>query len=287
MLLGKSLNICEKKLNFLEKLSKIWVANNTLLCVGLDPDISRIPVHLSKTENPLFEFCKEIVDSTADLVCAFKPQIAYFSAQSAENQLEMLTNYIQCNYPHIPIILDAKRGDIGVTADQYAIEAFQRYQADAVTINPYMGYDAAEPFLKHSDKGVILLCRTSNPSAADIQDLLIGDAPLYQHIAKLAMTKWNGNNNCLLVMGATWPKQMEEVREIVGDMPFLVPGVGAQGADIEALIKAGQTKNGAGLIINSSRAVIYADSSADFANSARHIAKDLRDTINQYRNSKN
>ncbi|WP_375057981.1 orotidine-5'-phosphate decarboxylase [Zobellella sp. DQSA1] len=270
-------------MNFLEKLSKVWKENDTLLCVGLDPDISRIPQHLREFEYPIFEFCKEIVDSTHDLVCAFKPQIAYFSAESAENQLEMLTTYIKNNYPHIPIILDSKRGDIGATADKYAIEAFKRYQVDAVTVNPYMGYDTAEPFLKYSDKGTILLCRTSNLGAGDIQDLLVGEKTLYHHIAELAATKWNKNNNCLLVVGATWPNQMKEVRDIVGDMPFLVPGVGAQGGDVEALIKAGQTENGTGLIISSSRAVIYASNGIDFADSARNVAKNLRDSINQYR----
>ena len=270
-------------MKFIDKLSQAWKENDSLLCVGLDPDLSKIPVHLNELENPIFEFCREIVDATHDLVCAFKPQIAYFAAESAEDQLEMLTSYISDNYPHIPIILDSKRGDIGATADKYAIEAFQRYKADSVTVNPYMGYDTAEPFLKYADKGTILLCRTSNPGAGDFQDLIVDGRPLYHNVAELAATKWNGNNNCLLVVGATWPNQMEEVRKLVGDMPFLVPGVGAQGGDVEALVKAGQTENGLGLIISSSRAVLYASNGTNFAESARKVATDLRDSINQHR----
>ena len=270
-------------MNFIEKLNIAWKENNSLLCVGLDPDLSRLPTHLMTLEFPIFEFCKQIVDSTHDLVCAFKPQIAYFAAEGAELQLEMLNNYIKETYPNIPIILDSKRGDIGTTADKYAIEAFDRYLADAVTVNPYMGFDTAEPFLKYSEKGTILLCRTSNSGAGDIQDLEVAGRPLYCHVADIAANKWNKNNNCMLVVGATWPSQMSQVREIVGDMPFLVPGVGAQGGDVEALVKAGQTSDGTGLVISSSRAIIYAGSQSDFANKAREQAIAIRDVINSHR----
>ena len=272
-------------MNFIEKLAAAWRENNSLLCVGLDPDPSKFPEHIKGSDRAIFEFCKTIVDATHDLVCAFKPQIAYFSAESAEDQLEMLVQYIRASYPHIPIILDAKRGDIGTTADKYAVEAFGRYQADAVTVNPYMGYDTAQPFLNYEDKGTILLCRTSNPGAGDIQDLLVDGKPLYQHVAGLAATQWNKNNNCALVVGATWPQQMEEVRKLVGNMPFLVPGVGSQGGDIESLVKAGQTEDGNGLIISSSRAVLYAGGDEDYAKAARDVATDMRDSINLYRHS--
>lgn len=272
-------------MNFKQKLSAIWSANDSLLCVGLDPDLARIPSHIKAMEDPIFEFCKQLVDATHDLVCAYKPQIAYFSAASAEPQLVRLMHYIKQTYPHIPLILDAKRGDIGATAEQYAAEAFLRYRADAVTINPYMGYDTIQPFLSYTDKGVIVLCRTSNLGAGDLQDLLLDGVPLYQHIAHLAATKWNEHDNCLLVVGATQAEPLANVRQQVGDMPLLVPGVGAQGGDIAALVKAGQTATGTGLIINSSRAIIYASNGKDFAQSARQSALDTRNLINQYRHA--
>jgi orotidine-5'-phosphate decarboxylase len=272
-------------MSFIENLSKSWRQHNSLVCVGLDPDLSRLPHHLEKTPESIFLFNKEIIDATHDLVCAYKPQIAYFSAISAEQQLEQTIEYIKSNYPQIPVILDAKRGDIGSTAEMYATEAFGRYHADAVTINPYMGYDSAEPFLRYQDRGIILLCRTSNSGAGDIQDLIIDGIPIYEHIAKLIAEKWNANNNCLLVVGATWPAQMSKIRSIVGDMPFLVPGVGAQGGNVEEMVKAGQTNDGTGLIINSSRAILYANNGLDFAVAARAETIKLRDTINQFRNS--
>jgi orotidine-5'-phosphate decarboxylase len=280
-----SFYITGKRMSFIEKLRKSWQQNNSLVCVGLDPDLSRLPSHFEKTADSILVFNQEIIDATHDLVCAYKPQIAYFSAISAEKQLEQTIDYIKSNYPQIPVILDAKRGDIGSTAEMYATEAFSRYNADAVTINPYMGYDSAEPFLRHKDRGVILLCRTSNSGAGDIQDLLVDSVPIYEHVAKLIAEKWNVNHNCLLVVGATWPAQMSKIRSIVGDMPFLVPGVGAQGGDVETMVKAGQTHDGTGLIISSSRAILYASSGMDFAAAARAETINLRDTINQFRNA--
>jgi orotidine-5'-phosphate decarboxylase len=271
-------------MSFIENLSQAWRQNNSLVCVGLDPDLSRLPYHLEKTPESIFLFNKEIIDATHDLVCAYKPQIAYFAATSAEQQLAQTIEYIKSTYPQIPVILDAKRGDIGSTAEMYAAEAFGRYHADAVTINPYMGYDSAEPFLRYQDRGIILLCRTSNSGAGDIQDLIIDGIPIYEHVAKLIAEKWNTNNNCLLVVGATWPAQMSKIRSIVGDMPFLVPGVGAQGGNVEEMVKAGQTNDGNGLIINSSRAILYANNGLDFAAAARAETIKLRDTINQFRN---
>ncbi len=270
-------------MSFINKLEAAWDKADSLLCVGLDPNWSKIPEHLKEESEPIFEFCKAIIDATHDLVCAYKPQIAYFAALEAESQLQKVMNYLNETYPHIPIILDSKRGDIGSTAAMYAKEAFERFGADAVTVNPYMGQDSAEPFLSYADKGVVLLCRTSNAGAQDIQDLEVDGTPVYELVAKMISEQWNTNNNCCIVVGATWPQQMQRLREITGDMPFLVPGVGAQGGDVKALVEAGQTQNGRGLMINSSRAVLYADSGTGYAMAARGVALETRDLINQYR----
>ncbi len=271
-------------MSFIEKLNNIWEQNDSLVCVGLDPDIARFPACIGNTPDAIFDFNKEIIDATHDLVCAYKPQIAYFSAESAEDQLEKTIQYIKNEYPTIPVILDSKRGDIGSTAEKYVVEAFHRYQADAVTVNPYLGFDSADPFLKFEEKGTVLLCRTSNPGANDFQDLEIDGTPLYQKVASLIADKWNYNNNCMLVVGATWPSQMSEIRSIVGDIPFLVPGVGAQGGDVEAIVKAGITENGTGLVISSSRGVLYASDGEDFASAARDVVEKLRAEINLHRN---
>lgn len=270
-------------MTFITKLTNCWQQHNSLLCVGLDPDPAKLPICLADKQNAIFAFNKAIIDATHDLVCAYKPQIAYFAAQSAEDQLLLTMNYLRAHHPQIPVILDAKRGDIGSTADQYALEAFTRYQADAVTINPYMGSDTIAPFTRYADKGVVILCRTSNSGAADFQDLNVNGEPLYLHVARKAAQDWNTNGNCALVVGATWPEQMRKVREVTGNMPFLVPGVGAQGGDVKALVNAGKTPDGTGLIINSSRAVLYASKGDDFAEAARKVALATRDEINQYR----
>lgn len=270
-------------MTFIQKLQAAWKTNDSLACVGLDPELSRFPSVFAKTPDSIFEFNRAIVDATHDLVCAYKPQIAHFSALAAERQLERTIDYIHTAYPAIPVILDAKRGDIGSTAEMYAQEAFVRYGADAVTVSPYLGYDSVEPFLRRADRGVLLLCRTSNPGAGDLQDLDCGGAPLYERVAATVAGKWNANGNCLLVVGATWPAQMKRIREIVRDMPLLVPGVGAQGGDVGEIVKAGQTSNGTGLIISSSRAILYADSGKDFVAAARREAQNLRDAINRCR----
>ena len=267
-------------MKFVERLRLAWNAGQTLLCVGLDPDPARLPKHLARAEYPLFEFGRAIVDATADLVCAFKPQIAYYAAARAEDQLEMTIAYIRRCHPAIPVILDAKRGDVGSTAGMYAREAFERYQADAVTVNPYFGHDALAPFLEFSDKGVIVLCRTSNPGARDVQDIESKGRKLYQIIAEKAARDWNANGNVLLVVGATYPGELAEIRAIVGDMPLLVPGVGAQGGDVAAVVANGATADGTGLIISTSRAVLYAGSGEDYAGAARSAAQKLRDEIN-------
>jgi orotidine-5'-phosphate decarboxylase len=274
-------------MNFIHALNTVWTKNNSLLCVGLDPDPAKFPAHLQGKPDAIFEFCKGIVDTTADLVCCFKPQIAYFAAHRAEDQLEALIAHIHEKHPGVPVILDAKRGDIGSTAEQYAIEAFERYQADAITVNPYMGRDSIDPYLAYPDKGVILLCRTSNPGGSDLQFLDVGGVKLYERVARLVAAEWNRGGQCALVVGATFPAEIARVRALTGDMPLLVPGIGAQGGDIEATVHAGRTSNGAGLMINSSRAILYAgvleNSGENFAEAARRVALETRDAINRYR----
>ena len=270
-------------MNFIDALRKRWHDANTLLCVGLDPDSERLPAHLRGEPDAVFRFCRAIVDATADTVCAFKPQIAHFAALGEEDALRRLIAYIHDAHPGVPVILDSKRGDIGSTAAHYASEAFDRYAADAVTVNPYLGQDSVQPFLDRADRGVIVLCRTSNPGSGEFQDALIDGRPLYQHVAERVARDWNGNGNCLLVVGATWPKELAEVRALVGDLPFLVPGIGAQGGDVGAVLKNGLTADGSGLVISSSRAILYAAGDVDFADAARAAAMTQRDEINRFR----
>ena len=268
-------------MTFIEQLQKRWTENNTLVCVGLDPDPSRFPEIIGDGSDSIFAFNRAIIDATADLVCAYKPQIAHFAALNAEDQLKDTIAYIHSEYPGIPVILDSKRGDIGSTAERYAREAFERYEADAVTVNPYLGIDGVKPFTDYVDKGVILLCRTSNPSAKDFQDLLVGDKPLYECVAETIAKEWNENNNCALVVGATWPEQLGKIRNIVGDMPILVPGIGAQGGDLEGTLKHGVDSKKAGLVINSSRGVLYASEQSDFAEAARNVVLQMNQAINK------
>ncbi|MCX7216642.1 MAG: orotidine-5'-phosphate decarboxylase [Burkholderiales bacterium] len=274
-------------MTFTNKLANATRQHDSLLCVGLDPDIARFPGVLQGRSDAVFEFCRAIIDATASYACAFKPQIAYFAALAAEDQLQAICDYLNQNYPDIPIVLDAKRGDIGATAEQYAREAFERYKADAVTVNPYMGFDSIEPYLQWNEKGVIVLCRTSNPGGSDLQSLRVDGQPLYQHVARLVGQQWNRNGQCALVVGATFPQEIAEVRKIVGDMPLLVPGIGAQGGDIEATVLAGQTRDGMGMMINSSRAILYAKQvdGEGFADAAARVARETRDEINEFRHS--
>jgi len=269
-------------MTFIESLRLAWQRNRSLVCVGLDPEPTKFPVHLRDDPDAIFEFCRAIVDATADVVCCFKPQFAHFAARSAEDALQRLIAHIHTKHPGVPVILDAKRGDIGSTAAFYAAEAFDRYGADAVTVNPYLGRDSLEPFLARADKGVVILCRTSNAGARDLQDLDVGGRKLYQHVAETAAREWNANGNCLLVVGATYPGELADVRAIVSEMPLLVPGVGAQGGDVEAVIRNGATKDGTGLVISSSRAILYAGSGVDFADAARAAAIVLRDEISRH-----
>ncbi len=272
-----------------------------MLCVGLDPDVARFPQTLRGDVNNIEKFCKEIVDATGDLVCAFKPQIAYFAAVGAEKQLENICEYIRERFPDVVLILDAKRGDIGDTAALYAREAFERYGADAVTVNPYLGTDSLEPFLSTPGKGTIVLCRTSNAGSSEFQSLQVSGEALYLRVARTAAETWSKIGECALVVGATYPAELAQVRSIVGTMPILVPGIGAQGGDVDAVVRAGaststsatspdsstasQSTNTSatsrrGLVINSSRAILYASDGADFAAAARKVALTTRDAIN-------
>ena len=270
-------------MSFMASLKNRWQQSNSLVCVGLDPEPAKFPVRLANDPDAIFNFCRVIVDATAQYACCFKPQIAHFAALGAEDALQRVIAHTHVTHPGIPVILDAKRSDIGSTAQHYATEAFDRYGADAVTANPYLGRDSLQPFLDRSEKGVVILCRTSNPGATDLQDLVVDGRPLYQHVAEKIAREWNENGNCLLVVGATFPRELSEVRTIVGDMPLLIPGVGAQGGDVEAVVRNGKTADGTGLIVSSSRAILYSSNGDDFAEAAGHAAKALRDEINRYR----
>ena len=265
---------------FQELLAQATSQHDSRVCVGLDPEIERFPIHLRTRSDAILAFNRAIVDATADLVCAYKPQIAHYAAVGAEEALLETIRYIRERAPGVPVILDSKRGDIGSTAEKYAKEAFERYGADAVTINPYLGRDSAEPFLQYADKGIVILCRTSNAGAREFQDLVVDGRKLYQIVAESVARDWNSRGNCLLVVGATYPEELADIRARTGDMTFLVPGVGAQGADVEKAVRNGRTAGGEGLVINSSRGIIYAGSGEDFAVAAGHATLELRDAIN-------
>ena len=271
-------------MNFIDKLHAAERAHQSLLCVGLDPDPAKLPGAWRGQPERIFEFCARIVDATADLVIAFKPQIAYFAAHRAEAQLERLMDHMRANAPAVPIILDAKRGDIGSTAEQYAIEAFERYGADAVTLSPFMGFDSVQPYLTHAGKGAFLLCRTSNPGGDDLQSQRLasvtGQPLLYEHVAQLAQGPWNLNGQLGLVVGATYPNEIERVRQLAPTLPLLIPGVGAQGGDALATVRAGyrqhEGRTSGPIIVNSSRAILYASSNDDFDQAARREALKTR-----------
>jgi orotidine-5'-phosphate decarboxylase len=269
-------------MTFLEMLLDAQRRNASMLCVGLDPEPSRFPGALKGDASRIYDFCARIADATADLAIAFKPQIAYFAAHRAEGQLEQLMEHLRRNIPHVPVILDAKRGDIGSTAEQYAREAFERYGADAVTLSPFMGFDSVQPYLKHEGKGAFLLCRTSNPGGDDLQSQRLSSVPgeplLYEHVARLAQGPWNLNGQLGLVVGATYPAEIERVRQVAPHVPLLIPGVGAQGGDAVATVKAGWRAD-APIAVNSSRAILYASSGEDFEQAARREAMKTRDVL--------
>ena len=272
-------------MRFTDQLAAAQQRNQSMLCVGLDPEPSRFPGDWKGDASRIAEFCAAIVDATRDLVCAFKPQIAYFAAHRAEDQLEQLLAHIRRVAPEVPVILDAKRGDIGATAEQYALEAFQRYRADALTLSPFMGFDSIEPYLRWDGKGLFLLCRTSNPGGDDLQaqSLATGEL-LYERIARLAAHDWNRNGQLGLVVGATYPREVERVRQLAPTLPLLIPGIGAQGGDAAATVRAGWRGDTAGgtqgaILVSSSRAVLYASAGDDFAAAARRVAQAAREEL--------
>lgn len=280
-------------MTFLDMMRNAERQNGSMLCVGLDPEPTKFPTHWQNDTSKIFDFCAAIVDATADLAMAFKPQIAYFAANRAEDQLERLMAHMRQAAPHVPIILDAKRGDIGSTAEQYAREAFERYGADAITLSPFMGFDSLQPYLKYHGKGAFLLCRTSNPGGDDLQiqrlGSVAGEPMLYEHIARLAQGPWNLNGQLGLVVGATYPKEIERVRAVAPNLPMLIPGVGAQGGDAVATVKAGwrgvtgvdgaPDETLAPIVVNASRSILYASSGLDFASAARREALKTRDLL--------
>lgn len=270
----------------MSKLDAAITAHDSLFCVGLDPNIDKLPESVKSLPKPFYEFNKAIIDATAEHVCAYKPNSAFYEAKGAAGieELKLTCDYIRQNHPEIPIILDFKRGDIGNTNDHYTAFAFDYLQVDAITVQPYQGKKAIQPFLDRADKGIIVLCRTSNEGSGEFQDMIVDGGKLYTHVAKHVKADWNSNNNCLLVVGATYPEELQEIRSIVGpEMVFLVPGVGAQGGDIEATLKAGLNEDNKGLVINASRSIIYADNSKNFASTAGIKAKAVKDEINKYR----
>ena len=276
--------------------AQAWQQSRSMLCVGLDPDLARMPHPLADLApaEAILRFCTGIADATAQWACAFKPQIAYFAAARAETQLEALIDHIHRRHPGIPVVLDAKRGDIGATAEKYAAELFERYAADAITVSPFMGFDSVEPYLRGRDRGVYVLCRTSNPGGSDLQALelapptettgtVAGEAPerLYERIARLAAGPWNTNGQLGLVVGATFPDELARVRALAGSLPLLVPGIGAQGGDIELTVRAGATTDGYGMLVNSSRAILYAGSGPDWAEAAAGAARDTAQALSR------
>ena len=262
-------------MKFIDKLTETVNKNNSLLCVGLDPDLAKLPAQFKNSEKPLFEFNKTIIDATADLVCAFKPNSAFYEAHGEHGieQLKDTCEYIHSKYPHMPILLDFKRGDIGNTNGKYAEFAFEYLKVDAVTLQPYQGGQALQPFFDYSDKGMFILVKTSNPGSAEFQNLELENRPLYEHVTEIAMRDWNKNGNIMLVAGATYPKELARIRELGGDdVPILVPGIGAQEGGIEAMLRAGLNSKGSGLIVNASRSIIYSEN-------PRNSAKDLCDQL--------
>ena len=273
-------------MTFIEQLRQAQQQNQSLLCVGLDPEPTRFPAGVARDAQGIYDFCVAIAEATHDLACAFKPQIAYFAAHRAEGELERLIARLRQIAPQVPVILDAKRGDIGSTAEQYAREAFERYGADAVTLSPFMGFDSVEPYLRYAGKGAFLLCRTSNPGGDDLQNQRLADQPgqprLYEHVARLVQGPWNTNGQLGLVVGATYPAEIERVRALAPTVPLLIPGVGAQGGDVLATVRAGWRPDGP-IVVNSSRAILYASSGTDFAQAARAAAQATRDQLNAAR----
>lgn len=272
-------------MNFKDKIKDRIKINNSLVCIGIDTDVAKIPQHLLNDEEPIFSFNRSIIDATYNLVCSYKLNIAYYAGVGISGlaMLQKTITYLHHKYPDIPVILDTKRADIGSTASHYAKEVFDVFSADAITVNPYLGSDGIEPFLEYKDKGIIVLCRTSNKGASDFQDLLAENEPLYLHVAK-KIVEWNKkNDNCLMAVAATWPDELKKIRELAPEMFFLVLGIGAQGGDLEKTLEYGLTKEKSGLLIHSARAIIYASNARNFADKAREETQKLKEQINKFR----
>ncbi|MEO8970548.1 MAG: orotidine-5'-phosphate decarboxylase [Ktedonobacteraceae bacterium] len=274
---------------FITKLEQCW-QRDSLVCIGLDPDYAQLPASIKQdksVEEALFVFNREIIDATHDLVCAYKPNAAFYEAQGNNGLQAMIrtVQYIHDTYPHIPVILDAKRGDIGSTNLGYVAAAFDIIGADAITVHPYLGKEALAPFLARKEKGIIVLAKTSNPGASEFQDLSVGNdgEPLFQVVARHVAQIWNANRNCAVVVGATYPEDLRKVRAVIGDMPVLIPGIGVQGGEVAATVQAGKDSRGRGMIISASRSILYASKGSDFAQAARKAAGQLRAEINTYR----
>lgn len=269
-------------MTFQEKLDRIVSKNTSLLCVGLDPDIAKLPSSIRRLRCPQFVFNRSIIDETHDLVCAYKPNVAFYEARGAEGiaELKMTCDYLRSAYPDIPVILDAKRADIDSTNASYATFAFDYLGADGMTLNPYLGHQALSPFLARKEKGSFILCRTSNAGASEFQNLPVGSEPFYKVVARHVVNVWNQNGNCMLVVGATYSDELADVRKIVGDMTLLIPGIGVQAADIEKTVTAGINAANGGMIVNASRSIIFSGCGQNFAKSARAETLKLRETMN-------
>lgn len=274
-------------MSFQSRLGVISKKHDSLLCIGLDSDVSKLPKHLEGLENAQFAFNKAMIDATHDLVCAYKPNDAFYEAYGVKGmvQLKLTVEYIRHVDPEIQIIFDAKRADIGSSNMGYVRYAFTELGVDAITVHPYLGREALQPFLDQKEKGIIVLCKTSNSGAGEFQDLLAEGKPLYRIVAEHIANQWNQNDNCGVVVGATYPQELAEVRRIVGDMPILIPGIGAQGGEVERTVRAGVDETGGNAIINAGRSIIFASAGEDFTEKAREEAKNLKDEINKYRSA--
>jgi orotidine-5'-phosphate decarboxylase len=272
-------------MSFYKKLESAAQKNNSLLCVGLDPDFAKLPESVKTKDNPQFEFNKAIIDATHDLVCVFKPNPAFYESRGDRGvrELKMTCDYIHDTYPEIPVLVDAKRGDIGNTNNGYAEYVFDYLKADAITVMPYLGIESLAPYFAYTDKGIIVGCHSSNPGSKEFQELLIDGRPLYEIVAENLVKQYGENPNTMMFMGATYPEQLTDIRKIVHDMTLLVPGVGAQGGSVENFVKMGENSKNAGLMINASRSIIFASGNDDFAEIARGEAEKLRNEINLYR----
>jgi len=274
---------------FITKLEACWQRDN-FVCVGLDSDYDQLPDAIKagrSVEDALFHFNREIIDATHDLVCAYKPNVAFYEAQGEAGLRALMNavNYIREAHPHIPVILDAKRADIGSTNLGYVQSAFDGMGVDAITVHPYLGKEALAPFLARKEKGIIVLVKTSNPGSGEFQDLPVGpeQEPLYLVVARHVAQEWNSNGNCVIVVGATYPEELRRARALVGDMPILIPGIGTQGGEVAATVQAGKDSRGWGMIISASRSIIFASKGGDFAVATREAARQLRGEINRYR----